>query len=206
MPSYGANANVNITVLLENTGDTAHDIMLEGSIIDGNNNIISFAHMQNTGTISLAAHATVNATMMWNTAKYAPAAYNIVIKVFNLESGSLLAQGSTVFTIRPDVLISDVSPLINPQFTNVKKTEAVLIRGNIVNWSNIDADLSTVCTVKDTTGVVIFNASTNLNVPASEFSYTFNIGNFDYTFTQSGEYAVETVSYTHLTLPTKRIV
>ncbi len=189
--SYGANTNVNIAVTLENTGGTAYNISLQGSIIDKANNVVGFANLQDTSALTLAANSVAAYTLQWNTAKYAPDNYNLVLKVSDIDTGFLLNQGSTAFTIRPDILIGDVAPLVNPQFTNVKKNETVLIRGNIVNWSNIDAGLLADCSVKDTKGAVIFNASANLDVPVSEFSYTFDIGSFEYTFTKSGEYTVE---------------
>ncbi len=189
--SYGANKNVNIAVTLENTGGNAYSISLQGSIIDKANNVVGFVNLQDTSALTLAANSVAGYTLQWNTAKYAPDNYNLVLKVSDIDTGFLLTQGSTAFTIRPDILIGDVAPLVNPQFTNVKKNETVLIRGNIVNWSNIDAGLLADCSVKDTKGAVIFSASANLDVPVSEFSYTFDIGSFEYTFTQSGEYTVE---------------
>jgi hypothetical protein len=189
--SYGVNTTVNIPITLENTGDVPYDVVLEGNIIDKNNNVIAFARMQADVALTLPAHSIVNSTLVWNTAKYAPADYNIMVKVNDIAAGLLLAQESTMFTIRPDVLIGDVMPLVKPQFTNVKKAESITIKAQIVNWSNIDANLSADCTVKDTNGVLVFSNSNNFTLPAAELLYEFNAGSFDYTFTKSGEYAVE---------------
>jgi hypothetical protein len=188
---YGVNSAVQVTTNLENSGPNATEVFAIADVTDEYGNVVALILRSEGSTVEIPAGGTAQAMLMWNTAQSPACGYTVTVHVFRSSDAMLLAEGYTIFMVRPEVQIDASNLVVTPQFTHVKKTETVAVAALITNWSNIDASLTAEYEVRDSQNTLIQSGSTNFSMQAFEFSRRIDIGTFEQSFSSSGAYPVK---------------
>jgi len=188
---YGVNSTVQVTTNLENSGPNATEVFATADVIDEYGNVVALILNSEGATVEIPAGGTGQAMLMWNTAQSPACGYTVTVHVFRSADAMLLAEGYTIFMVRPEIQVDATNLVITPQFTHVKKAETVIVAAWITNWSNIDASLTAEYEVRDPQNTLIQSGSIAFSIPAFEFSRKIDIGQFEQNFSAAGEYPVK---------------
>ena len=188
---YGVNSTVQVTTNLENNGPNAQEVFATADVIDEYGNVVALILNSEDATTEIPAGGTGQAVLMWNTAQSPARGYMVTVHVFRSSDSMLLAEGYTIFMVRPEIQIDATNLVVTPQFTHVKKTETVIVSAWITNWSNIDAPLTAEYEVRDPQNTLILSGSVNFSMQAFEFSRKIDISQFEQSFSSSGQYPVK---------------
>jgi large repetitive protein len=187
---YGVNSPVQVTTTLENSGLNATEAFVTADVIDEYGNVVAII-LHSEDSVEIPAGGSSQAVLMWNTAQSPARGYTVTVQVFRSSDAMLLAEGYTIFMVRPEIQVDATNLVITPQFTHVKKAEPVIVAAWITNWSNIDASLSAEYEVRDPQNALIQSGSKAFSIPAFEFSRKIDIGQFEQIFSSSGAYPVK---------------
>lgn len=198
--SYSANNDISISAAIENTGAGNIETFIIAQIVNPSGEVIAMASPSEPKII-LAPQSSAAVNIIWNTDRFSPGEYQIILKVtepspvyYNMP-GNVFVEKAAPITIEPYTGVADSSLKITPGFTYIAGTESVNIGMELFNRSNIPADLLIEHTIKSPSGVILSSAATPVTLPLDVISTTIPLTTFTYTFTESGEYPVDVVIY-----------
>lgn len=79
----------------------------------------------------------------------------------------------------------------DPAFTFNGKTESIKLTAELLNYSNIDQELSAIIRLKSPDGEVLKTETVTFSVTRKEVRKEVDLGTLEYTFTPSGNYQIE---------------
>ncbi|MEE9910189.1 MAG: carboxypeptidase-like regulatory domain-containing protein [Deltaproteobacteria bacterium] len=189
--TYKANSSVRVNAVLKNVSATSFSLWVHAKAVDSQNNVVGLVPVyESTYILNIAPNESAPISAGWNVRRNAPGIYSMTLCILNVGDRSTLTESSVPFEILPTISIEDVELSITPQFVNLLTEEAIQISTNLNNTSNVAAPLKAKYEVKDTTGNTIHSGDVDIPPQFSDAMVSVNLGSFNYTFTQSGQYPV----------------
>lgn len=123
----------------------------------------------------------------WNASFYPPGDYQLTLQAYDPNSLQLLAERVTNVRIQP---IQAVNLLLSaePRYSKIGATAQIRVLADLQNRSNIASELAVKWQWRDPSGNLLREQTSPIPLNANEIRKTVTLGEFPYTFTNSGEY------------------
>lgn len=139
----------------------------------------------------------------WNTANAAPGNYKVQLIMLSTETtvqdfdgvltdiGIRLEEQYLNFQVTEGKELKVTNITGDPAFTFNGKTESIKLTAELLNYSNIDQELSAIIRLKSPDGEVLKTETVTFSVTRKEVRKEVDLGTLEYTFTPSGNYQIE---------------
>ncbi|MBI5746888.1 MAG: terpene cyclase/mutase family protein [Nitrospirae bacterium] len=169
--SYSAYETMNIGVT---TADP--DALLEVTVQDSSGTVFSTR--------------TEGGEIFFDTQNLAPGTYTIIVMATDQNTGIIIDEEQSTFTIEASIAISDAILVIAPISTHIGATETVSLALSFSNRSNTQATLTIEYEIKSPSGAILSSGMTPLTLSPETTSTTVTLITFSHSFTESGEYPI----------------
>lgn len=196
--NYPAYSKVAITAQFSNGGSESKDLQLMVKVINDLGNIISYqsiAHADLPNDIAdtmltVPAGEHILTELDWNTNKFPPGTYEVIIQAHDIASSQLLTERSVMLNIDPTQVVNVlVEP--SPRFSYFGASESITFQTEIENHSNINTEVTIASTWYDPEGLFLRTDTITLTLTPEETNKSVTLADFSHEFTQSGEYPLE---------------
>ena len=165
-----------------------------------NCNLYLFVRDSGDGIFSVTQE---NGKNYWNTSNAAAGNYKVqllllsredVIKDINgvlTNTAMLLEEQFVNFEITESKELKVTNITSDPTYTFNGKNESIKLTAELLNYSNIDQELSAIIRLKSPDGEVLKTETVTFSVTRKEVRKEIDLGALEYTFTPSGNYQIE---------------
>ena len=150
-PSYPALTNVDVDLQLHNTGTTDKTVRLYVKVFNSNSQLIDDYPAQqipqnvdpSIALITVAAGGVIPSSAQWNTARYAPDTYQIIVQAIQVENNQIVAERGIDIEILSTSRIGGLAEF-DPPIAQLAANAPVSITSSMSNMGNQIIQTSTV--------------------------------------------------------------
>lgn len=132
----------------------------------------------------------VELEMRWNTQRYGPGTYYVVVQALDGVTSQLLSEFSAPVVILPTESVVHVIASASPDFSLLDASAELALSVDILNRSNIATEINLAYAFKAPSGELIADGQLLVSLQPDEVNKTVQLTTLPYVFSQSGVYPV----------------